>query len=137
MRGRSRYAQGFAQAQGTAVHPRFDTTRLGHYSSRSLGAPTPTKLPLFRHRLLLWPLLSPFASADTSNHENETGPTFNVAVVAWLFGLVGTTTILHLRVRATRDQEGPLRELMTGEGGMAEGAPAEKTVGDDAAVPSA
>lgn len=81
--------------------------------------------------------MSPFASADSFNHENETGPTFNVAVMAWLFGLVGATTILYFRVRATSEKEGPLRKFMTGGGGVAGGASAKNLVEDDAAVPTA
>lgn len=80
----------------------------------TMTPPQPT-LPHFRSRLPPSPLLPRFASVEEANVES--GPTLGVAVMAWLFGLAGNITILFLRKRVTREQEGPFRKCMSGGGG--------------------
>ena len=87
--------------------------------------PPPPNLPYFGPRVLPVPLLLPFASDDDS--EVVASSTLAVAVMAWIFGLVGAITILALRSRATSDQGGPFR--MPGGGGVAKGASAGQHVG--------
>lgn len=61
--------------------------------------------------------------------EVEAGPTLGVAVMAWLFGVAGTITILLLRSRATSEDEGPFRKCVSGGGGMTGEASAQQHVG--------
>ncbi len=55
----------------------------------------------------------------------KAGPTFGVAVVAWLLGTVGAIVALALRARATTDQDGPfMKYLPDATGGATSGTPA-------------
>eukprot|EP00904_Undaria_pinnatifida_P013385 jgi/Undpi1/9177/HiC_scaffold_26.g11635.m1 len=67
--------------------------------------------------------------AEFDDTNIKAGPTLGVAVMAWLFGLVGTITIMYLNSRVTSAHEGPLRQFMSRGGGVARGASAEQQVG--------
>lgn len=55
------------------------------------------------------------------------GPTFGVAVTAWILGTAGAIVCLVYRVRATTEQDGPIKALM--QGGANAGQPGVPAVG--------
>ena len=108
---------------------RHRPTRAKQQSLLGLATLTPPPLifPKFRSGLPPAPLFPLFTSVDDTNI--KAGPTLGVAVMAWLFGLVGTITIMYLNSRVTSAHEGPLRQFMSRGGGVARGASAEQQVG--------
>lgn len=60
-------------------------------------------------------------------YDAETGPTFAVAIMAFILGLVGAIAVLVLRARATTDQDGPFRKCMPNATGANTGTPAGPT----------
>lgn len=96
---------------------------VGHSSSirqklfPGLFVVTPSPLNCRIFALVSLPVLLRFPFASVEDANIEAGPTLGVAVLAWLFGLAGTFTILLLRSRVTSDQEGPFRKCLTGRSG--------------------
>lgn len=75
--------------------------------------------------------------SDFSTVEIKTGPTFGVAVVAWLLGTAGAIVTMVLLRRATTDQDGPFRKCVSNMGGAKAGAPAAAPAGAPAGQPGA
>lgn len=109
-----------------SASPDKDTAVVAAWAGHS--DPAATQLWHVHPRLPPSPFLPPFAPVNESIFDFKAGPTLGVAVMAWLFGLAGTITILFLRSSVTSEQEGPFRTCMSG-GGKAGGGSMGHNVG--------
>eukprot|EP00752_Nemacystus_decipiens_P010840 g9638.t1 len=72
-------------------------------------------------QLIAFSLMAAFLDKYLSSA--DLGPTFGVAVVAWLLGTTGAVVSLALLRRATAEQDGPFRACMSKAGGANAGGP--------------